>query len=172
MRRARRPQRGGERDRASASSQPRGRRCLPEYLTGRQADLWRFLEGLTPGNQVLNAPFELTRSGQAAAALTRCEFDRVRQWRFVEEQRAALAADKSALDDQRQRATDAEQAGRATVHELVLERERADAAERSQKLAERWLGVIQNSASWRLTAPLRTIMRAFRRAHAAVFRSA
>lgn len=78
---------------------------LPEHLTGHQADLWRFLDGLSTGNQVLNVPFELTRPSRAAIALTRCETDRIRQWRYVEELRVRLAAHESELSEQRQLAS-------------------------------------------------------------------
>ena len=124
---------------------------LPEHLTGRQADLWRFLEGLSPGNQILNAPVELTRPSHAAAPLTRCENNRVRESRSAEELRAQTATLESALAEQRQR---------------------GEAAEHAHAQAQHWLEVIQSSASWRLTAPLRAIMRALRRARATLLRSA
>ena len=81
---------------------------LSEHLTGRQAELWRFLDGLALGNQVLDVPFALTQGSRAARALTRCENDRVHRLRCEEQLRAQIAEYMTMLTEQEQRAEQAE----------------------------------------------------------------
>jgi hypothetical protein len=120
-----------------------------EYMTGRQASLWQFLAGMSRGNQLLDVPSELRRTSRAAEDLVRCETARVQQVRLEKDLRAHVVRQESMLAAERERTAEA-------VRERDIERSRADAA-------QHWLNEIQGSASWRLTAPLRTILRQFRR---------
>jgi hypothetical protein len=119
-------------------------------LTCHQADLWRFVDSLPPGNQVLDVPSKILRPTRAAEALTHNEMDRQRRQRDLEKLRAEVAEYESRL-------LDAERATESAEGRAERERARADAA-------EYWLADIQGSASWRVTAPARSILRALRRA--------
>jgi hypothetical protein len=128
-----------------------------DHLTCRQADLWRFLDSLPPGNQVLDVPLEILRPTSAAEALTRCEIHRQRQHQDLEELRTQVAGYESRLLEFERAKDDADaRAGQERAH-AESERARADAA-------DYWLAEIQASASWRLTAPARAVLRALRRA--------
>jgi hypothetical protein len=153
---------------------------LSEHLTGRQADLWRFLDGLSPGNHVLSVPRELTRPSHAASALARCEIDRLRQSRYMEPARAQLAAHGPPPVAPTPRPVDTEEKRDGAAGEPALvDQQRADAGERGRRLpaerrgaqAERCPGVSRKSSSWRLVARWITF-RAARRARATFRRSA
>ena len=151
---------------------------LSAHLTGRQADLWQFLDGLSPGIQVLGAPWAFTRRSEAAVRVTRCELDRVGQLQYADRLQAQVAGHKRALTEHRLRAIYAEHERDAAVRSLALERERADEAGRTRGLAgdararaEQWLRAIEGPDGWRRPASLRTALRAVRRVGATFLRS-
>ncbi len=147
------------RNRAQASS-------LDDHLTGHQRDLWSYLEALPAGTQRLTMPEELTREGEHAFALTRAESRRVETERRVGDLEGNAA-------NESQRAEEAELVRDRLAQQLEGERGRTGEAEAARdearlahRQAEHWLSEIQTSASWRLTAPLRAILRSLRRLRA------
>jgi len=118
------------------------------YLTGRQAELWRFVGSLPAGHQVLHVPPALRRMGRAALTLTRHEEERLRERAELAEQISRNA--EHAIATAEQRAAIAEQ--RAAEAE-----ERAASAAQRTADAEARLAGVTGSNSWRITAPLRAI---------------
>lgn len=128
-----------------------------EYLTGRQAELWHFLEGLSTGDQELSVHPELRRPKHAAVALTAREPMRLR----AEELGTNLAAELRAL---RARAAELDTLAKGW-------QDRAARAEQVATRAEQRHLAVTNSKSWRITAPLRAVGNAARRARPARSRS-
>jgi hypothetical protein len=105
-----------------------------QWLTVRQLELWRWLDALAPGHQVLEIPAQLRVASGAAREGTRQEAQRVAAARD-------LQAARENLDFERLQAESVTVEMAATRAELA----RAQATHRS----------VMSSASWRLTAPLR-----------------
>jgi len=118
-----------------------------EYLTSRQAELWRFLDGLEPGSQVLDVDLDVSPRTCVAQKLTRCELDRVRAEHDLGELRTQVASYESALAEAQRALVEAQRA-------MSDARERAIAAEHA-------LRDLRSSTSWQLTAPLRALKRRF-----------
>lgn len=120
-----------------------------EYLTGRQADLWGFLQGLPLGAGELRVPPSL-RTPSAAA------LEGVNQ----EGERLGIAAKTAALEVQfgevNARAEELERLLTATDERLAEAEEQAAAAA-ARHQAE--VAALTSSLSWRVTAPLRRLRR-------------
>jgi hypothetical protein len=138
-----------------------------EYLTGRQAALWEYLRGLSPGDARLDIPAKLREPSMAAQAAMRKESEHVE----LRETHAALAAEHSELKERsamlEQRFEDAivlaHQAVAAAAERADNATARADDAARTAATAEerrvRQMAGLESSLSWRITAPLRRLKR-------------
>lgn len=120
-----------------------------EYLTGRQAKLWEYVEGLPAGDIQPRVPAGLREPSAGARAATRKESERVK----LSRDHAALYA---AYEEVVER-VEAREAQLADTHRAAQE-----AAEGQERYA-RALQSVEGSASWRLTAPLRRATRLLRR---------
>lgn len=130
-----------------------------EHLTSRQRKLWQLLGSLQSGCQQIDPAASLCVPSEAARNAVRRETQRVGATR----ERATLIED---LTSSRERSAalegELERERRRAEHllsQLARERERADLARASLIRAEHWLSKIQDSASWRLTRPLRSVKR-------------
>lgn len=110
-------------------------RAHAEYLTLRQAELWRYLADLPAGDSELRVPAHLREPSAAAVAATQAEDGRVR-----------LVLGHDALSTAYNEAT-------ARTAEL----------EQSLGHCQRELENVRRALSWRLTAPLRRLARLLRR---------
>jgi hypothetical protein len=115
-----------------------GRLAQAEYLTGRQAELWRFLDELPGGDVRLQAPPHLRHPSDAALAAT----GKKTEWVRFADEHAKVCARLSELNDQ----------------VSALERDVAEAAEAASRYSDE-IARIEASLSWRLTAPLRRLRR-------------
>lgn len=122
-----------------------------DYLTPRQAALWRYLEELPAGDAELTQPAELRRPSAAARAALRSEDERV-------ELQAAHATLLAAHEETVERLRELE---RRFGELTALAQREAATADRSGRA----LAAVQSSASWRLTSPLRAVKRGSRQAH-------
>lgn len=120
-----------------------------EYLTGRRAEIWEYVQGLPVGNARLQVPVNLREPSAGARAATRRESERVKLSRDNTALHAAYEEVVERVEDSEARLTAAYQAT-------------AEAAKREERLA-RELRIIKASASWRLTAPFRRAARILRR---------
>lgn len=131
-----------------------------EYLTGRQTALWEYLRELKPGHVRVEIPPQLRRPSVAAQAAMWKESEHVE----LREAHAALTAEHSEL---KQRTAMVEQrfAGAIVLaHQAVAAAaERAVAANGAGEHRARELASLESSASWRITAPLRSLKRMLRR---------
>lgn len=143
-----------------------------EYLTGRQAALWEHLRKLDPGDARLDIPAKLREPNMAAQAAMRKESEQVE----LRDAHATLAGEHSELKERstmleqrsamlEQRFADATDLAQQAV---AAAEQRADSAELATAEVDerraREIAQIEGSASWRLTAPLRRLMHALRRA--------
>lgn len=120
-----------------------------EYLTGRQTDLWEYVETLPIGDTRLRVPADLRKPSAGARLATREESERVKLSRDHTALYAAYEEAARRLEDVEERLTE------------VLGTARK-AAEGEERFARELRGV-EASASWRLTAPLRRAARTFGR---------
>lgn len=120
-----------------------------EFLTQRQAELWRYLRGLPCGDVRLKVPGHLREPGAGALAAVRAEDERMK---LVGTNEALSASYTEAIAQ----ASDAEQRC-AAAHRAGLRA--AEGEQRAMGELER----VRRSLSWRLTAPLRRLTRLFKR---------
>jgi hypothetical protein len=131
-----------------------------EHLTGRQRELWRLLDSLPNGSQLLQAPPELCEPSDAARAGVRHETERLRAERERAELTRGLASGSQRVSQvERELLSARRQCGELRQQ---LARERAEFAGESLIRSEHWLEAVQASTSWRLTRPLRALKRALR----------
>lgn len=123
-----------------------------DYLTERQARLWRYLQALAPGDTRLEVPAELREASKAAQATMRSESERVRLLKA----HAALVEELSKAAEQT-----ATLERRLTNATALAQREAAAADRNARELAR-----VRDSASWRLSAPLRRVKRMLHRSDA------
>jgi hypothetical protein len=124
-----------------------------EWLTQQQADLWRWLDQLPPGRQVLEVPAKLRVVRAAARAGARQETERVTlRERRAELERQLAEADRVAT-------------ARVSAVEVQLSAAKGEAAaaRAGQRRAEAVYQALMGSFSWRITRPLR-MAKAIRRA--------
>jgi hypothetical protein len=146
---------------------------VDQHLTGRQHELWDALRSLQAGARLIDPPEHLLRPSVAARLGTRGERDRLGLTARVVELEAVLAARVAELEA-RVAARDLElverawtllerervlaevgQRGEQLEYELSIERERvADGLAMIHQLTQAH-EVIEQSRSWRLTAPMR-----------------
>ena len=136
---------------------------LDDHLTGRQAELWRFLSGLELGTRVLQVPSELTRASEPARALAEHEIARTHYQLSPVGLEAQVRACQAAVADLRGALVGAERSRDAATEALATVRAHAQRAEIARARAEARLAAIQRSQSWRVTAPLRGVRRLARR---------
>jgi hypothetical protein len=126
-----------------------------DYLTPRQLRLWEYARSLPLGRTRLEPPPELRAPSTAARETTRRESERVRlrkaHARLVDELEKASARE-SALERR------LEDAGKRLADVTALARREAASADRNT----RELAQLRESASWKLTAPLRRAKRMLR----------
>ncbi len=135
-------------------------RDAEEMLTGRQLNIWKLLEQLPAGAQRIEANEQLWSPTAVSLDAVNAERHRLRV--------AGSARDAERLPgelaEQRQQAQLLVGERDDLTRQLDLARADADAAAAGHAVAVHWLNEIKGSASWRLTSPLRRVMRWLRRA--------
>jgi len=126
-----------------------GERSHAEYLTGRQAEIWKYVQDLPAGDTRLQVPADLRKPSAGARVATHRESERVKLSRDHTALYSAYEEAVGRLEDCESQLIAAHQATR-------------EAAEGEERFARELRGV-ETSASWRLTAPLRRAARALGR---------
>lgn len=128
-----------------------------ELLSTRQKRVWEFLQSLSAGGCRLDVPAELCGSSVVARDLVRQEGDRLRAQAglaYIATSLDGVVARIDALERQTGKTADlADDLSRVAKDA----RARAESAEARAESAETGLRQIQESRSWRVTAPLRRL---------------
>jgi hypothetical protein len=134
-----------------------------ELLTGRQAQLWAWLQSLDDGPGLLGPPGELTVASESAHAAAAAEQQRSRiaQEALVQEEHVSALTAK--LTDLEERVLVAEEKSARLSDVLEEHKAQTAAAVAGEREVGEELAVVLRSRSWRLASPLRHAVRLARR---------